>query len=538
MSQREPKASYWQEAPMPREQLVLFADSLENRIPKDHPVRILDELLDLLDWSEWESEYHGSFGQPPIHPSVLCKILLFAITRGIRSSRKIEYNVSHSIDFIWLASGRTIDHTTLSRFRRDHKGRLKKIYRDMVRLAINLKAAKLSELCIDGSRVLANANRYRTLTAKKAERLIEELDKQIASALGELESSDELEEFFDDGQPADKLPESLRDMKERQKQLQAALEKLQQMDAERASWVKDPEKNPAQLPVTDPDSRILPNKEGGYAANFTPMAVTETVHGFIVGADVLIGNVEHACMPGMIERIEEEFGQKVEMVMADTAYPTGPNLTEMERLKVELLAPLAEPKCKDNPALREDPTEPVAEEDVDGLPVNSQTKRFDKTAFVYDPEQDCYCCPAGKKLPRSGSEKKKKKKSGEVSLQMIYTCRDCAGCPLADRCRTDPNAKKGRRVTHDVHEAARRRHRERMKRPEATADYKRRQHIGETPFAVLKACFGLRQFLLRGIEGVQTEWLWHCTAFNLKKLMSLWGSLRDELPKNAQAALV
>ena len=48
---------------MPRDQLVLFAESLEARIPEDHPVRVLDEILDRLDWSDWESEYHGAFGQ-------------------------------------------------------------------------------------------------------------------------------------------------------------------------------------------------------------------------------------------------------------------------------------------------------------------------------------------------------------------------------------------------------------------------------------------------------------------------------------------
>lgn len=519
---------------MPREQLVLFAQTLEERIPEDHPVRMLDEILAALDWSKWEAEYHGSCGQPPIHPSVLCKVLLFAVIRGIRSSRKIEYNVSHSIDFIWLASGRTIDHTTLSKFRREHKERLKTIYRDMIRLAVDLKVAKLSELCIDGSRVLANANRYKTLTAEKAKRLITELDEQIASALGELELSDQHDELFDDGQRSDQLPESLQNMQERQKQLKAALEKLQQMDAERASWVKDTEKNPAQLPVTDGDARILPNKEGGYAANYTPMAVTETQHGLIVGADVVIGNVEHECMPGMVEEIQREFGQTVDVAIADTAFPTGPNLTKMEELGVELLAPLAEPKCDDNPADREDLSEPVAEEDLDRLPINPRTQRFDKTAFVYDEQQDCYYCPAGKQLHRSGSEIKKR--GGRVSRQLIYTSHECAGCPLVERCRKDPAAKKGRRVTHDVHEGARRRHRERMKTPGAMAAYKRRQHIGETPFAVIKACFELRRFLLRGIEGVQTEWLWHCTAFNLKKLMSLSQTLRGEFAATGQTA--
>ena len=48
----------------------------------------------------------------------------------------------------------------------------------------------------------------------------------------------------------------------------------------------------------------------------------------------------------------------------------------------------------------------------------------------------------------------------------------------------------------------------------------------ETPFAVLKACFDLRRFLLRGHQGVQTEFQWACTAFNLKKMMTLLAGLR------------
>ena len=189
MSMRQPKTSYWQDAPLPREQLVLFADTLEQRIPEDHPVRMLDEILSRMNWNEWEAEYHGKFGQPPIHPSVMCKVLLFAMIRSIRSSRQIEYNLRHFIDFIWLASGRTIDHVTLSTFRRKHTKQLKDLYRQMVRLAVKLGVAKLGELCIDGTRVLANASRFNTLTAEKAERLLAELDQQIIAAMSELESN-------------------------------------------------------------------------------------------------------------------------------------------------------------------------------------------------------------------------------------------------------------------------------------------------------------------------------------------------------------
>lgn len=526
MSRRHRKTHYWQDAPLPRDQLVLFDQTLESRIPGDHPVRILDEILSQLDWTAWEATYHGSFGQPPIHPSVMCKVLLFAMLRRIRSSRQIEYNLKHSIDFMWLASGRTIDHTTLSEFRRKYRAQLRDVYRQLVRLAIDLKVAKLSELCIDGTRVRGNASRFKTLTAAKAEKLLAELDQQLQTALQELDIQDSLDDLFDDGQPADRLPEELRDIHIRQEKLRAALAQLEEMDQQRKRDGIDPKKNPAQLPVTDPDSRILPNKEGGYAPNYTPMAVTETENGFIVGADVLVGSLEHTVMIAMLDTIQEDYETTPERLMGDGAYSTGPNLEAMEERNIEFLSPTGGTENSNNPALREDPTVPVAEEDLDRLPLNPQTKRFDKQAFVYDEEEDCYYCPAGKKLPREGTEQVPC--AGMTVERTNYRGRECAGCPLAARCRKNPEARSGRKVSRDPYEAIRRRHRERMQQEQAKERYKRRQHFGETPFAVLKAALALRRFLLRGIEGVQQEWLWACTAFNLKKLITLWGTVRAQ----------
>ena len=211
MSKRQPKASYWQDAPMPREQIVLFRTTLEDRIPEGHPVRLLDEILDTVNWETWEAKYNGQSGQPPIHPSVMCKAILFGMIRRIRRSRELEYNITHSIDFMWLLSGRTIDHTTLCKFRRENKKELKDVYRQLVQRAIDLDLARLSDLCIDGTRVLANANRFKTLTAKKAEELLAELERQISAALAESDVADEVDELFDDGEKADQLPPELRD---------------------------------------------------------------------------------------------------------------------------------------------------------------------------------------------------------------------------------------------------------------------------------------------------------------------------------------
>ena len=97
----------------------------------------------------------------------------------------------------------------------------------------------------------------------------------------------------------------------------------------------------------------------------------------------------------------------------------------MEECKTELLAPLAELKCTDNPVDRDYPTQPVTEESLDRLPINPQTKRFGKSAFVYDEAADCYYCPAGRKCLAAGKEKKKVR-GAKTTVQLNYTCYECA----------------------------------------------------------------------------------------------------------------
>jgi transposase len=515
---------------MPREQLVLIPRALDEMIPADHPVRLIDEILDGLNWSKWEAAYHGSHGQPPIHPSILAKTLLFALIRRIRSSRQIEYEIKHSIDFMWLTSGRRIDHTTLSEFRRKHADELRDIFKQMIKLAINLKIANLAELCIDGTRVLADANKYKNWTTEKLTRALEQLDVQIAEALANLEVSDSLDEdLIGQDISADRLPAALANLKSRREQLAALRETTEAMDANRKL---NGTKGAAQMPKTDPDSRILPNKEGGFAANYTPMATTETGMGLIVCADVVIGNVEHDQMVTIVDTIESDFGVDIERILADSAYTRGENLVAMEEKEIELIGPLAETKCKDNPAIREDISQPVAAERVDDLPIQPRTNCFDKTAFVYDEATDSYYCPAGKPLPHRITYG-----TGTATERKVYTCEQCEGCPLSAKCvrKSDTN---GREVIDDVHEPARRRHRARMQSAQSQEAYSRRQHFGETPFAVIKAMFDMRRFLLRGIEGVGQEWRWMATAFNLKKLMRIMETLRTLSSETSHEAVV
>ena len=94
---------------------------------------------------------------------------------------------------------------------------------------------------------------------------------------------------------------------------------------------------------------------------------------------------------------------------------------------------------------------------------------------------------------------------------------------LSDACRQGSGA---RRVQVDEYEEVRQRVRLASKSTEGQAAYKRRSWICETPFAFIKTWMNFRQFLLRGHQKVKTEWMWACTAYNLRKLAGDVGRMR------------
>lgn len=91
--------SGWNQAPLPRDQILLFPETLGDRIPQDHSVRLFAEILDGLDWSRWERHYVLVAGQPPIHPKVVAAAIIYGLTHGIRSSRRLEWARGHAVDF-------------------------------------------------------------------------------------------------------------------------------------------------------------------------------------------------------------------------------------------------------------------------------------------------------------------------------------------------------------------------------------------------------------------------------------------------------
>ena len=143
---------------------------------------------------------------------------------------------------------------------------------------------------------------------------MQELETQVAAMLAEAEAADASEKSLGEDRLVQPLPPELADAKKRQDKLRQVLEELRVADAVRK---KDGIKTPAQMPKADTDSTVMPNKEGGYAPNYTPVAATDGTRDFIVDCEVIAGpNEQNELLPSM-DRIAENFGQKPQTAAAD-----------------------------------------------------------------------------------------------------------------------------------------------------------------------------------------------------------------------------
>lgn len=520
---------YWADSPIDRERTPLgrFFPTLDAVISKDDPVRLADEVLAEVDWSGWEFHYPRQRGQPPIHPRHVAAAILYGMYRGIRSSRRLEEACNYRFDFMWLVEGRRIDHTTFSKFRTKFREPLKNLFKQIGRIAMVLGLIRLGEVAFDGTRVKANNSRFQTRTAKSLEEKLRALDELFDRLMAQLNAADS--EGLGQGSPTH-LPEPLAEIEERRQRVKEALDQARAADEARRRQGVNPQKNPAQVPTTDPNSRVMPNKEGGYAPNYTPVATTDSERGFIVDCDVLSEVNESPAAVPSVDRIEETFGRRPDKFLTDAGNTSGRLMQEMEEREVEFYAPVESSQPQPgNPALRDDPRQPVPESEWPQLKRNDHGQ-LDKSCFVYMREEDQFYCPRGQAVPFEKTQPVHR--SGEVVTKRIYRCRACADCPLAAACLS-AQTRHGRTITRDQYEEVRERTAARMTSQPARVLYNQRPRIAETTFGILKSVMGFRQFLLRGLEKVKTEWLWAATAFNLMKLVREIGKLRAELAEMA-----
>jgi len=163
-------------------QPMLVPLSYEDMVPLNHPVRVVNEVIERIEIGALEASYKGG-GTLSYHPRMLLKVMVYAYLRNVYSSRKIEQALNENVHFMWLAGGARPDHNTISDFRGKRlKEHLKKVFNQVVVLLAEQGVLSLKELTLDGTKIEANANRY-TFVWGKAIKVSRE---RIARQLGEL----------------------------------------------------------------------------------------------------------------------------------------------------------------------------------------------------------------------------------------------------------------------------------------------------------------------------------------------------------------
>jgi len=384
---------------------------------------------------------------------------------------------------------------------------------------------RLNCVGIDGTRVAANSSRHGTRTAESIEGELAKLDERLDAMLAEAEAVDQQESatlFAEDVTPVTSVSKELASAKTRQAKLKKALEKLK---ARQASGSRQ-----KAVAMSDPEAPILPNKGGGFAPNHTPVNAVDSTNRFIVAETVVGDEGEAKALPPLLADTEATHGQAPEKTLADSGFCTPGNLKALADHPTDAyLAPSCERlegqnqtrSSKPNAAHREDPRVPVSCDRHDALPRNEHS-RLSKEAFLYDEQSDCYWCPMGKPLAFVRIEQEHR--DGQRLDRRVYSCSSCADCPLRPSC-TD--RKRNRRLRSNGKNPLREAMVKKVHSDAGREVYRQRQSVAESPFGVIKNVMGVRQFLLRGLENVRTEWRWVCTAYNLRILVKWVRRQRD-----------
>lgn len=112
--------------------------SLEDFIPENHLVRVVNKVVDTLELSSLYSRYkHG--GCPAYHSKMMLKVMIYSYSQRVYSSRQIAKALRENISFMWLSGNNRPDFRTINRFRLDMRGVIEEVSYDIVKFLLASK---------------------------------------------------------------------------------------------------------------------------------------------------------------------------------------------------------------------------------------------------------------------------------------------------------------------------------------------------------------------------------------------------------------
>jgi transposase len=321
------------------DQLLLLPPSLHDWLPENHLAYFVSDVVDQLDLSKIESVYEKEDrGQPPYHPRMMTKVLVYAYCIGIFSSRKIQKRLIEDVAFRVLAAGNEPDFRTISDFRKIHLEALQGLFEQVLRLALTAGAIKLGRVALDGSKIKANASKHKAMSYKRMKEDQRKLRSEVRKLLEQAEAADDEEDTqYGKDKRGDELPEELSRRETRLKRIREAKRVLEERAREEAEQTGKSEEqaekakpdDKAQYNFTDPESRMMKGSDG-FVQAYNAQAVVEEGSQLIVAQAVTQeANDKQQVIP-MVETVEVQAGQTPEQVLADSGYCSEQNLEYLQ----------------------------------------------------------------------------------------------------------------------------------------------------------------------------------------------------------------
>jgi transposase len=323
------------------DQDLLLPPSLRDWLPENHLAYCVSDVVDQLDLSAIEAVYEEEDrGQPPYHPRMMTKILLYGYCVGVFSSRRIQKRLVEDVAFRVLAAGNQPDFRTISDFRKLHLQALEELFQQVLRLVLEVGALKLGRVALDGSKVKANASKHKAMSYGRMEETEKRLREEVKRLMRQAETVDEEEDKrYGRDRQGEELPEELQRRETRIKRIQEAKKALEERAREKAKSEgkdrKEAEPEPkAQYNFTDPESRIMKGSDG-FVQGYNTQVAVEPLFQLVVGQTVTQAANDKQQMVPLIEAIQEQSGQRPEEVLTDSGYCSEENLKYLAKRRIE-----------------------------------------------------------------------------------------------------------------------------------------------------------------------------------------------------------
>lgn len=550
-------------------QIMLLPMDLEEEIEPNHLVRVVNAAIEKMDLRVVYEQYKGG-GTSSYHPKMLLKVLIYAYSQQIYSSRKIAKALRENIYFMWLSGNSHPDFHTINRFRGEvMKATIGEIFAAVLSLLVEGGYVKLENYFVDGTKVEANASKYSFVWAKNTQRYKAQVQAKVAALLETIEQINAAE----DAEYGEKdLPErggaKPLDAAQLEAKIQELNERLRQLPADDDNCPAPPPAARIETALDQPDAGAAPSAEPSRATpektkvdkrkkhkskaqqlaqgiqqlgeEYLPRLKKYEEQAAVLGERNSYAKTDH---DATFMRMKEDHMQNGQLkagyniqIGTEEQFVVGFSLHQRPGDPGCLIPHLEETKQQRG---GQQPKNAIADSAYGSEENYAYLEREGITAYVkyntfhqetkprhkpnpfaaeqmlYDAAQDTFTCPNGQLLHYKATHHYRSA-NGFESERRVYECTDCSQCPLKEKC-TKAAGNRQIQVSFRLREM-RAQAKELLLSEQGSALRKQRSIDVETVFGRIKQDWGFRRFLLRGLEKVKAEWGLLCIAHNFAKM--------------------